>query len=106
MEIVCQRNDFLKEVVVLKREKEKLDVLKNTKKELVGSKTITKKFGGQSEKLGEILATRRFEPHHHGLGHPKVGRAYKTLLLQVVGWSDAIAVRTGVRIKQSCQKQI
>ncbi|PPS17547.1 hypothetical protein GOBAR_AA03007 [Gossypium barbadense] len=47
---------------------EKDDTLKLTKTELDDAKVVLKKFGGQSEKLDEILASRRIEPSHRGLG--------------------------------------
>lgn len=40
---------------------EKDDVLKATKNELDNAKVVLKKFGGQSEKLDETLASRIFE---------------------------------------------
>ncbi|KAH1121039.1 hypothetical protein J1N35_004199 [Gossypium stocksii] len=78
LEIVCKVNDSLREDVgALKRQKRKLEKvikekdndLETIKKKLVDSKVVLKKFGSQSEKLDEILASRRFEPRHRGFGY-------------------------------------
>ncbi|PPE01659.1 hypothetical protein GOBAR_DD01315 [Gossypium barbadense] len=78
MEILCLLNYSLREeIITFKGEKEnpeimvqeKDDALKATKKELDDAKVVLKKFGSQNEKLDEILASKRFEPGHKGLGY-------------------------------------